>query len=270
MKQFLDNVRVCQTDDLSRVLIDLDLIKRNRLNGLIQRAILFAVLLTCFCPPISFSQINASEILSRVEKRFQEINDYTAEAMVSIEMERLRIPRRKMKIFFKQPDKFHLESEGFAIIPRAGLGFIPSQLQHDKYEPKIIKLDTFGVYPSYKLQLSVKDLSTSAPLPVQNFYMWVDKDNFVIRKIETATAQGRDITVSFDYGMVDKRYLMPSNIVVSLQNLFDDKNDIQDVPGRESRLRRLPREGTVTITFTKYSVNQNLQDSLFEKGKIAE
>ncbi len=241
------------------------MIKRNRFNGLIQRTILIAVFLTCFFPSISFSQLNALEILNRVESKFKEIQDYTAEALVSVEMERLRIPRRKMKIFFKQPDKFHLESEGFAIIPRAGLGFMPSQIQHDKYDAQLVSLDTIETHQSYKLQLILKDSNKSSLLPVQSFYLWIDKENFVIRKIETATSQGRNVSVVFDYGMVDKKYLMPSNIVVSLQNLFENDEDIPDMPGRESRLRRLPRAGTITITFTKYLVNQNLPDNLFEK-----
>lgn len=232
----------------------------------IRNAILFATILAYFSPSILFSQFNASELLSRVEQRFQEIKDYTAEALVSVEMERIRIPRRKMKIYFKQPDKFQLESEGFAMMPRAGLGFIPSQIQHDKYDAKLLTLDTIEAHPSYKLQLSLKDLHKSSVLPVQSFYLWVDKENYVIRKIETATSQGRSIIVTFDYGMIDKKYLMPSNIVVSLQNLFDDDEDIPDMPGRESRLRRLPRAGKITITFTKYLVNQNLPDSLFEKN----
>ncbi|MDP2209791.1 MAG: hypothetical protein Q8K98_13615 [Bacteroidota bacterium] len=235
------------------------LIKRNCFNGLIQRTILFAVFVICFFQSISFSQLNAPEILNRVESRFKEIQDYTAEALVSVEMERLRIPRRKMKIFFKQPDKFHLESEGFAIIPRAGLGFIPSQLHHDKYDAQLISLDTIETYPSYKLQLFLKDLHKSS-------YLWIDKENFVIRKIETATSQGRNVSVVFDYGMIDKKYLMPSNIVVSLQNLFESDEDIPDMSGRETHHRRLPRAGTITITFTKYLVNQNLPDDLFEKN----
>lgn len=248
-------------------LIDRDLIKCNRFNGLLQRAILFAALITCFIPSHSISQINAPEILSKVESRFKEIQDYTAEALVSVEMERLRIPRRKMKIFFKQPDKFHLESEGFAMMPRAGLGFIPSQLQHEKFDAKLIASDTIENYLTHKLQLSLKDLHRSSLLPVQSFYLWIDKENYVIRKIETASSQGRGITAIFDYGTIDKKYLMPSNIVVSLQNLFESDEDIPDMPGRESRLRRLPRAGTITITFTKYLVNQNLPDELFEREK---
>lgn len=241
-------------------------ISTSLLNGFILRTILLAVILICFLPPISFSQPNALEILNRVERRFQEIQDYTTEVLVSVEMERLRIPRRKMKIFFKQPDKFHLESEGFAIIPRAGLGFIPSQLQHDKYDAQLVSLDTVESLPSYKLRLHLNDAHKNNLLPVQSFYLWIDKENFVIRKIETATSQGRNLSVVFDYGMVDKKYLMPSNIVVSLQNLFESDEDIPDMPGRESHRRRLPRAGTITITFTKYLLNQNLPDELFEKN----
>lgn len=230
------------------------------------RKIIVLILICLMFPVLNYSQPKAEEILKRVQDSFDEIKDYTAEAMVSVEMERLRIPRRKMKIFFKQPDKFHLESEGFAIIPRAGLGFIPSQLHHEKYDANLISLDTIETHPSYKLQLRLKDLHKSSLLPVQSFYLWIDKENYVIRKIETATSQGRNVSVIFGYGMIDKKYLMPSNIVVSLQNLFESDEDMPDMPGRESHQRRLPRAGTITITFTKYLVNQNLPDNLFENN----
>lgn len=229
--------------------------------------VIFLIITSLLLSSVIYGQPDGVTILKNVEERFKEIRDYTAEAKVSVEMERLRIPRREIKIFFKQPEKFHIESEGFAMMPRAGLAFIPSHLHYEKYEVKILTNDTINTHPSYKLQLSLKDTQRSTLVPGQSFYLWVDKIDYVIRKIETATPQGRTIHAEFDYGIIDKKHLMPSSIVVTLENLSDGDDDTPDMPDREKRRRRLPRSGTITITFTKYLVNQNLPDKLFEKSE---
>ncbi len=217
-----------------------------------------------------YSQPSAEELLKSVEDNFKKINDYTAEVLASIEMERLRIPRRKVKIYFKQPNKLHLEAEGFAMIPRAGFGFIPSQLSPEKYDAEIIKLDTIGEISAYKIKMELQNLEKQLSLKdisLRNFYLWIETKNRVIKKIETESFGGKSVTVTFDYGWIEKMYYLPSNITVTLDNISGGDIDIPDMPGAESRPRRLPRTGSITLTFTKYTVNQNLPDSLFEKNE---
>ena len=43
-------------------------------------------------------------------------------------MEFLKVPDSEAKLYFKQPDKIHIESEGFAMLPKEGINFSPISL----------------------------------------------------------------------------------------------------------------------------------------------
>ena len=227
------------------------------------RRLIELLFLTYIFSSTSFSQLSGTEILDRVENRFREIKDYTAEALASVEMERLRIPRRKITIQFKQPDKFHYESDGFAIIPREGFGFTPAQFHPEKFNITLEGQDTIQGFLSYKLQLMPKENQSKK----SKFFIWIDSQDWVIRKIESKPFENRLTTVTLEYGRVENKYLLPSNIRVELKSDEKDTDNLPDIKGMENMSRRLPRAGTITITFTKYLVNQNLPDELFEKEK---
>lgn len=212
---------------------------------------------------IGFCQPSAREILDRVEGRFKVITDYTAEALASVEMERLRIPRRKFTVQFKQPDKFNFDSDGFAMIPREGFGFTPSQFSNEKYDVVLVGRDTVNNYQTYKLQLTTKDNKTKR----RQLFIWIDYQEWVIRKVESKPFEKRLVIVTFDYGLLENKYLLPSNIRVELKSDEEEADNLPEIKGMENMPRRLPRAGTITITFTKYLVNQNLPDELFEKEK---
>ncbi|MBU2635881.1 MAG: hypothetical protein KJ963_02155 [Bacteroidetes bacterium] len=228
---------------------------------------IFATVITFTTHFIALAQPGGREILNRVEDRFNEIKDYTADVLTTIEMERLRIPRKKIKIYFKQPDKFHLESDGFAMIPREGFGFNPSQFQADRYDAVLIGMDTVNGSTTFKLQLAAKVRPLRIELRLRQIFLWVDSQNWVIRKMESIAFENRLVKVTFDYGLVEKKYLLPSNIVVQLSSPSTEKENDTESRGMDGMRRRIPRSGTITITFTKYSVNQNLPDTLFEKEK---
>lgn len=224
------------------------------------RKVIVSTLALILFPVLSFTQPDAQNILMRVEDNFKAIKDYTAEALVSVEMERLRIPRRKITLQFKQPDKFHFDSEGFAILPREG--FNPMQFNNDKYNAAYFSTDTVNKFPTYKLELTLKEGRGKG----KQFYIWVDNQNWVVRKFESKPFEKRLVNVIIDYGKVENKYLLPSNIRVELKSDAEEADNLPEIKGFENMPRRMPRTGTITITFTKYLVNQNLPDELFEKN----
>ena len=75
---------------------------------------------------LAFSQSkNPDSILDRVKEEFNKIDDYTVDVKIKVDVDFLKMPDREAKIFFKKPDKIHIESEGFAMLPKEGLNFSP-------------------------------------------------------------------------------------------------------------------------------------------------
>ncbi len=71
------------------------------------RKILFLILL---CSVTGFSQSkDPNEILDNVIKAFEEIEDYIVDVNIRVDVAFLKVPEANAKIYFKQPDKVHME-----------------------------------------------------------------------------------------------------------------------------------------------------------------
>ena len=69
--------------------------------------------------------LSAEAVLSHVREPFESIHDYTVKIYAEISMPGMDIPPMDVKVYFKKPDRIHLESDGFAILPREGLFLNP-------------------------------------------------------------------------------------------------------------------------------------------------
>ena len=65
-------------------------------------------------------------LVAMVKNEFDKIEDYEVDVVIKIDINFLKVPESKAKIFFKKPDKVRLKSEGFALLPKEGLNFSPS------------------------------------------------------------------------------------------------------------------------------------------------
>ncbi len=73
------------------------------------------------------------KILNNVVDNFSKIHDYKVDVEIKIDVSFLKVPDTKAKIYFKQPDKTHIESRGFALLPKGAMDISPSSLLKGKY-----------------------------------------------------------------------------------------------------------------------------------------
>ena len=67
-------------------------------------------------------------ILEKVRLEFEKIEDYQVDVKIKVDVDFLKMPDREATIFYKKPDKFHIDSENFAMLPKSGLNFSPSRI----------------------------------------------------------------------------------------------------------------------------------------------
>jgi outer membrane lipoprotein-sorting protein len=229
------------------------------------RTLYVALLLCVGFSSLAAQVLTAEKILQNVKTEFSKVQDYTATLTATIKMERLNIPEMKVKLYFKQPDKMHIESNSFSMLPREGIGLNPSQLL-EKYTPTLVETEKNGTDPVYVLQLvpKVKPVRGGKERPLTESKVWIDGKRWVVTRLESAPAEGRKLTVEFEYAVVAGTYLLPSSIVASF-----DSQQLQADSSAEQRPRqqRMPRKGSVSIHYTDYSVNSGLSDAVFEEKK---
>lgn len=203
--------------------------------------------------------ITAAQILQKMKQQFEPVRDYTATLRVSADMERMQIPEMLVTIYFKQPDKVHVEAKNFAMVPREAVAVNPAQLI-DKFDATLVGTERRGDSTFYKLRLVSKPEKGK---PVRESYVWVDGGRWVATRLEAMPSDVRKISVDLEYRLVDDKFLLPSKISVQMETQQQSDSTAE----RMYNPQRLPRKGNITIQYSDYKVNTNLPDEIFEKKK---
>ena len=123
-----------------------------------------------FCT-IGFSQLkNPETILENVKKEFEKIEDYQVDVKIKVDVDFLKMPEREATIFYKKPDKFHIDSENFALLPKSGLNSSPLGFLNYDYKAYYIREDTIN--GSITSVIKVIPLEISADVILST--LWVD------------------------------------------------------------------------------------------------
>ena len=208
---------------------------------------------------------NIDEILAKVVKGFEGVNDFSAVIDAEIHMERMQIPKMHADLFFKKPDKVHFSSKGFLLVPREGFALNPAVLQ-EHYLTTSAEQDTADGKNLFKLLLTAKDSKTR----LRTLSVWVDPINWTIAKIETMPYEGRTLSMLFTYEYQQEKFWLPSKLIVLFASESDKTQKDASTPidnQLEALQRSVPRSGTVTVVYSNYSINIGLSDELFEKKK---
>jgi len=224
-------------------------------------------LLLCLCmflPVLTHAQPTGGEVLSNVQAVFDGIEDYTVSLDVTVDIERLKVPPMQATMYFKQPDKVHFESEGFALLPKEGVGFNPSMLTR-RYMVADMEVQEISGKTAYVLTLKPRDDKTQ----LRKAYLTVDPDHWTPSELVAPLFDGRIMRASFRHRRVDGRWL-PSELRVSLTS--DDSSDVKapNLLDEMAPMRRqqIPRKGIIHVRYSEYRINTGLSDELFDRKLV--
>jgi outer membrane lipoprotein-sorting protein len=212
----------------------------------------------------SFSQTNdPDKILNRVKEAFTVIEDYEVDLHIKIDVEFLKVPEGDAKLYFKQPDKIHVESEKFALLPKQGLDFSPVALLDDKYTA-IYEGDT--IINNIPTSI-VKIIPIGSNSDVILSTLWIDQSRDLIVKVESSRKPTGTYTIEFTYDTYQDKYDLPSSMhfsfTVDRMRLPKGMGGrLEPENGKDSE-KSGPVTGYVYLNYSNYIVNQNLPDDLF-------
>lgn len=232
-----------------------------------KKLFLFLVFITLH----SYSQSrNPDVILNNVKEKFSKINDYEVNVRIKVDVDFLKVPVTEAKIYFKQPDKIHFESENFALLPKEGVNFSPIAILKGDYTAIFERLDTINDIKTAVIKvipLNEKSITILTTL-------WIDQSRNYIIKVESTTKINGTYSLELNYDNPVDDYPLPNSMIFTfnidrtkiprgMYRNLDDKNEVN----KEKKQNKKRTTGKVYITYSNYKVNQKIPDSVFEKNE---
>ena len=218
---------------------------------------------------VGFSQSKDPEaILNKVKAEFSKIEDYTVDVKVKVDVDFLKMPDREAKIYYKRPDKIHIQSEGFAMLPKEGLNFSPLSLLNSNYTSFYVREDTLNRIVTSVIKVIPLDGRSDVILST----LWVDIKRDLILKVESSRKPEGTFTIDMDYLKTEKGFWLPSSLVFTFsidrsilprKFNFDTDSDLKKAMEDSTKVKA----GKVFIDYSNYKVNTGLSDEIFtQKG----
>ncbi|MGC9362975.1 MAG: hypothetical protein ACP5FZ_00240 [Fidelibacterota bacterium] len=196
-------------------------------------------------------------ILKMVRSGLESIENYSVTVTVSADIPNLRMPDKELRLFYTKPDKFHVETDGFAMLPRIGLA--PSQIE-ELTEKSTIELESQpgqnedGVY-ILRLQPLEKGSKMTTTL-------WINPQRWSLDKIVMRRPDIVETMITIQYRQYEKFWLPETTIVdLRMQKPIPEmqRPSIESPVGYfDGRTGGEPVTGRITIGFSEYRVNRDI------------
>jgi outer membrane lipoprotein-sorting protein len=206
---------------------------------------------------------NPDQILDQVKKTFDQVQDYVVDVNIKVDVDFVKMPDTKATIYFKQPDKVHLESQSFAMLPREGLDFSPMGFLKTRYTSVYEKEDTIDGYKTDVVKVIPLEEESNIVLTT----LWIDESRYIIRKVQSTLKVGGTFTVELKYDN-SMHYPLPSSMIFTFN--IERLNLPKGMGGQlneDNSEEKKKTPGKVYVTYSNYKVNKGIPDSIFEEKK---
>ncbi len=216
---------------------------------------------------ISFANAqNADALIKKVKAKLEQVNDYVAEAKMKTDVAFIKAPIGKVKVYYKKPNRLKIvKDKGISILPKGGISMNTSSILG---MANCTTIDAGEAVVSGIKTKVIKLLPTDDNSEIIITTLYIDEANSLIKKSATTTRENGSFEMEMFYntyanlGLPDKMifsfnvkdYKMPKGVTLD----FDD--DMK--PEEKAKLKH--KKGKVEFTYTSYTINKGVADSMFK------
>ena len=230
--------------------------------------------------------LSIEKISDNVISQFDKIEDYQVDLKISVKMTGFRMPNKKIRLYYKRPDKIKMETRGFAILPKTGVDGNPNEFLDMLKQVTSIKRTIHNNRPFFRIKGKVNQDSLKIPITVKKneipnitMEVLVDAKEWVITEVGVFLDLENVFSFNTNYIEVNE-VMVPERSVFNIgikgisrwstQNPFDfggpgsDRQDFERI-AKNAGYDPLKDEfvGEMILTFSNYTVNKGIDDSLF-------
>ncbi len=214
-------------------------------------------LLAAMAMPLSAQESEAWTLLRGIQADYDRINDYTVDIKAILKVPGLSVPEMAVKMYFKKPDKVHVESEGFAMLPRDAVMFHPSMFKPDEYDAVVQGDSEIRGIACRKIKL----LAKSDTVRLQRVVLFVDPARKEILRMEADPDGAASASADFTYARVDG-YSLPKTITIEMEAPMTMRR-----PGAKPKDKQngAMEKAKISLAYSNYRINKGISDTVFEK-----
>ncbi len=211
-----------------------------------------------------------TELVNNISAQFERIEDYSVKVKISVDMPLFRMPRKRIELYYKKPDKLKIESDGFAVVPRSGLTISPDMFLSQLESVTVVRDETGGYFVTGNvladsLDFPVSGASDSTEVSIT---VHVKSNPWVIDRVEAVSDTATVFAIKSEYEEVTPEIWMPVLTHIQIQFPDMDQNIMQQHgPAQMLELSKEPaKEGEIKIEYYKYKINKGIRDSFFNNA----
>lgn len=208
----------------------------------------------------------AEDIINKVKAKLEKVNDYEAKGKMKTNVVFIKAPIANVKVYYKKPNKLRINNE-------SGISFVPKGSVNISLNNIFINTEGFDIIDVGKeagtnlriIKLLPKDENAEVVLST----VYVDELQYVIKKAKTTTRENGTYELELtygkyaEYGLADKvsfsfntkDYKLPKGITFD----YDDGSKKEEPADKLKN-----KKGKVEITYSAYTINKGVPDSVFK------
>ena len=219
---------------------------------------------------------DVERVVDKTQKKFEKAFDYQVTMKIELKVPGFRMPKKKYKVFFKQPNKLKIKSRGFGMLPKTGIFTSPKDNFDNLKNMRLIPTNNNNGQVYIKGEVIVDSLKLKMPNEYAKLgfrptvTVKIDTNNWVINNIITELDTLKLVEITNTYKKVDDNYVMPSASTV--QYFIKDaklsgwlKKDITSIVGQNPLEQKSDMvEGKISIVYEDYIINRGIKDKVFD------
>jgi len=230
----------------------------------IARYITFSFLL--FCSFSAGAQKTSNQLLRGVYQKMMKVKDYSVEANIKADIPLIKILPVNAIVYFKQPDKFKIDSKGIAIMPRQGFSDV-SKIISDTTSYTAVFTGKEKIGTSLAQIISVIPLVDTGDLVLAKF--WIDYARNLVLKSQLTTRSSGTMQIEYFYS-TQLAFGLPDKMIFTVdvkkfkipKVMASDVNSSSKTPKTDDKESK---KGVILIDLKNYKINQGLKDALFKQ-----
>jgi outer membrane lipoprotein-sorting protein len=230
-----------------------------------EKVIILVVTLFSWCVTKSQAQ-TAEELIAGVKAKMARVNDYEANGKMKTNVVFIKAPVAKVKIYFKKPNKLMIKNEsGLSFIPKGSVNINIGNIFATSGNYDIIDVGKESTTGLRIIKLLPQDENADVVLST----LYIDEKQLLVKKAKTTTKENGTYELEMTYGKYAE-YGLADKVIFSFNTkdyelpkvvTFDYDDGMEKRPD-SAKIKN--RKGTVEISYSEYSINKGVPDTVFQ------